>query len=172
MLVRLCQTFPPRDHFPFFHIFLLLFCYYSCVCFLLLLHPRCSHARGILCGIHTSCMGSAFAASHTTRCLVFRGEIAYRTCASLCFSVVSVDPPAYIEGVRINSPHYLCKLVLEAGTHHFTLVVSQYEKQHTITYSLRVYATCPFNLNKIKDICKKKHEVTLSYFVAISYYGL
>lgn len=70
------------------------------------------------------------------------------------------DPPAFIEGVRINSPHYLCKLVLGPGTHHFTLVVSQYEKQHTITYSLRVYATCPFSLNKIKDVCKQKHEVT------------
>ena len=44
--------------------FLLLSCiilvYYSRVCFFLLLHPGCSHVRGILCGIHTPCMGSLF----------------------------------------------------------------------------------------------------------------
>ncbi|XP_047739245.1 calpain-7, partial [Hyalella azteca] len=68
------------------------------------------------------------------------------------------DPLPYIEGVRINSPHYLCKLVLGAGTQRFTLVVSQYEKQRTIAYSLRVYSTCPFSFNKIKDTCIHQHE--------------
>lgn len=71
------------------------------------------------------------------------------------------DPAPYIDGIRINSPHYLCKMVLkEAGTHKFTLVVSQYEKHLTIHYSLRVYSTCPFNLHKIKNYCKHKHEIT------------
>ena len=34
--------------------------HYSCVCFFLLLHLRCFHARGILCEIHTLCIGSPF----------------------------------------------------------------------------------------------------------------
>uniref|UniRef100_A0A4W6DPY2 Calpain 7 n=1 Tax=Lates calcarifer TaxID=8187 RepID=A0A4W6DPY2_LATCA len=51
------------------------------------------------------------------------------------------DPPPYIDGIRINSPHYLTKVRLtSAGTHTFTLVVSQYEKQNTINYTLRVYS--------------------------------
>ncbi|XP_071515726.1 calpain-7-like [Panulirus ornatus] len=71
------------------------------------------------------------------------------------------DPAPYIDGVRINSPHYLCKMVLkDAGTHKFTLVVSQYEKHLTIHYSLRIYSTCPFSLHKIKNYCKHKHEIT------------
>ncbi|KAK7886959.1 hypothetical protein WMY93_026580 [Mugilogobius chulae] len=52
-----------------------------------------------------------------------------------CFS----DPPPYIDGIRINSPHYLTKIKLtSSGTHTFTLVVSQYEKQNTINYTLRI----------------------------------
>ena len=35
----------------FLSYFLLLFCYYSCVYFLFLFRPCCSHALGILCGI-------------------------------------------------------------------------------------------------------------------------
>ncbi|KAK4293591.1 hypothetical protein Pmani_033716 [Petrolisthes manimaculis] len=71
------------------------------------------------------------------------------------------DPAPYIDGVRINSPHYLCKMVLkEPDTHKFTLVVSQYEKHLTIHYSLRVFATCPFSLHKIKNYCKHKNEIT------------
>ncbi|ROT76129.1 Calpain-7 [Penaeus vannamei] len=71
------------------------------------------------------------------------------------------DPAPFIDGVRINSPHYLCKMVLkEPGSHKFTLVVSQYEKHLTIHYSLRVYATCPFTLQKIKNYCKHKQEIT------------
>ncbi|KAA0703511.1 Calpain-7 [Triplophysa tibetana] len=46
------------------------------------------------------------------------------------------DPPPFIDGIRINSPHYLTKIKLTSpGT--FTLVVSQYEKQNTINYTLR-----------------------------------
>lgn len=51
----------------------------------------------------------------------------------------SADPPPYIDGIRINSPHYLAKIKLTSpGTHTFTLVVSQYEKQNTIHYTIRV----------------------------------
>ncbi|KAG7469852.1 hypothetical protein MATL_G00133300 [Megalops atlanticus] len=60
------------------------------------------------------------------------------------------DPPPYIDGIRINSPHYLTKMKLtSAGTHTFTLVVSQYEKQNTINYTLRVYSGCKFTFSKI-----------------------
>ncbi|KAF5270607.1 hypothetical protein FQA39_LY01345 [Lamprigera yunnana] len=62
------------------------------------------------------------------------------------------DPPPYLDGVRINSPHYLCKIVLsQDSSRHYTLVVSQYEKTQTIYYTLRAYATCPFTLRKIED---------------------
>ncbi|XP_041104033.1 calpain-7-like isoform X1 [Polyodon spathula] len=60
------------------------------------------------------------------------------------------DPPPYIDGIRINSPHYLTKMKLTtAGTHTFSLVVSQYEKQNTIHYTLRVYSGCKYSLTKI-----------------------
>uniref|UniRef100_A0A3P8XZM0 Calpain catalytic domain-containing protein n=1 Tax=Esox lucius TaxID=8010 RepID=A0A3P8XZM0_ESOLU len=60
------------------------------------------------------------------------------------------DPPPYMDGIRINSPHYLTKMKLTtAGTHTFTLVVSQYEKQNTINYTLRVYTGCKFSFSKI-----------------------
>lgn len=62
------------------------------------------------------------------------------------------DPPPYIDGVRINSPHYLCKIILsENSPRRFTLVVSQYEKTNTIYYTLRAYATSPFTLAKIEN---------------------
>ncbi|KAK7158016.1 hypothetical protein R3I93_009266 [Phoxinus phoxinus] len=60
------------------------------------------------------------------------------------------EPPPFIDGIRINSPHYLTKIKLTSpGTHTFTLVVSQYEKQNTINYTLRVYSVCKFNFSKI-----------------------
>ncbi|XP_054847839.1 calpain-7 isoform X1 [Eublepharis macularius] len=60
------------------------------------------------------------------------------------------DPPPFIDGIRINSPHYLTKIKLTSpGTHTFTLVVSQYEKQNTIHYTLRVYSVCKFAFSKI-----------------------
>ncbi|XP_062278535.1 calpain-7 [Scomber scombrus] len=62
------------------------------------------------------------------------------------------DPAPYIDGIRINSPHYLTKMKLtSAGSHTFTLVVSQYEKQNTINYTLRVYSGCKFNFSKIPN---------------------
>ncbi|XP_071446361.1 calpain-7-like [Hetaerina americana] len=60
------------------------------------------------------------------------------------------DPPPFIDGIRINSPHYLCKIVLnEKSSRRYTLVMSQYEKMNTIFYTLRTYSTCPFTMKKI-----------------------
>lgn len=62
------------------------------------------------------------------------------------------DPPPYLDGVRINSPHYLCKMVIpQGGDTRYTLVVSQYEKSNTIHYTLRAYASCPFTLVPISN---------------------
>lgn len=68
------------------------------------------------------------------------------------------DPPPYKDGVRINSPHYLCKLVENKKNATYTLVISQYEKNNSIHYTLRVYATCEFSLTKIADPYKKQYE--------------
>ncbi|XP_042899738.1 calpain-7 [Parasteatoda tepidariorum] len=70
------------------------------------------------------------------------------------------DPDPYIDGVRINSPHYLCKIIVpQGGTARYTLVISQYEKSTTIYYTLRAYSTCPFTLSKIDTTFKYKHEI-------------
>ncbi|KAL4705929.1 hypothetical protein ACJJTC_017511 [Scirpophaga incertulas] len=61
------------------------------------------------------------------------------------------DPPPYIDGIRINSPHYLCKIIVGPNSSDkYTLVVSQYEKSNTIYYTLRAYSTCPFQLDKLE----------------------
>ena len=71
------------------------------------------------------------------------------------------DPPPYIDGVRINSPHYLCQTVVNESTpRKLNLVVSQYEKSTTIYYTLRVYSTLPFVLKKITDPYKYTQKVT------------
>lgn len=79
------------------------------------------------------------------------------------FFSFSADPVPYIDGIRINSPHYLTKIKLTSpGTHTFTLVVSQYEKQNTIHYTIRVctvdfitnvnkYAQCPLFVNVMNE---------------------
>nr|CAI5847065.1 unnamed protein product [Callosobruchus analis] len=71
------------------------------------------------------------------------------------------DPPPYIDGVKINSPHYLCKIILNPSiSRKYTVVVSQYEKSTTIYYTLRAYATCPFTLTKIIDPYRYEKQVT------------
>ena len=54
-----------------FSYFILLYYYDSCVCFFLLIHNYCSHALGILCGIHTSCIWSPFPVVHGRWSLIF-----------------------------------------------------------------------------------------------------
>jgi calpain-7 len=53
------------------------------------------------------------------------------------------------QGIKINSPHYLLKLDLDAGEHNLTLVVSQYEKSTTIRYSVKAFCTAPFSMRAI-----------------------
>ena len=74
---------------------------------------------------------------------------------------ILADPPPMIDGVRINSPHYLCKIVVpQAGVKRYTLVISQYEKTNTIYYTLRAYSSCPFTMQEIENKCKFKRKVT------------
>ena len=71
------------------------------------------------------------------------------------------DPPPHIDGVKINSPHYLCKIKLDTQSDsRYTLVISQYEKTNTIYYTLRAYGTCPFTLRKIPNFYKFEKEIT------------
>ncbi|KZC04878.1 PREDICTED: calpain-7-like [Dufourea novaeangliae] len=71
------------------------------------------------------------------------------------------DPPPYIGGIKINSPHYLCKVKLDTQSDtRYTLVISQYEKTNTIYYTLRAYGTCPFTLRKIPNYYEYEKEIT------------
>lgn len=69
-------------------------------------------------------------------------------------------PEPYIDAARINSPHFLCKIIVnkENPVKKYTLVVSQYEKTTTIHYTLRAYSTSPFVLRKIEDRLKYRQE--------------
>ncbi|WKX99460.1 hypothetical protein Q1695_014386 [Nippostrongylus brasiliensis] len=72
-----------------------------------------------------------------------------------------VDPKPLYEGLRINSPHYLCQmLVTEPGTQKYTLVVAQYEKMNTIYYTLRVFSSCQFSLSPIRNLYSVKKTET------------
>ncbi|XP_015371723.1 PREDICTED: calpain-7-like isoform X3 [Diuraphis noxia] len=73
------------------------------------------------------------------------------------------DPEPYISGTRINSPHYLCKIVINDKTpSKYTLVVSQYEKMNTINYTLRAYATCPFTMQELINSYNPKFKTTVN----------
>ncbi|EUB64358.1 Calpain-7 [Echinococcus granulosus] len=61
------------------------------------------------------------------------------------------DPVPLKDSVRINSPHCLIQLVQEPGNVTYTLVVSQYEKNVTIQYTLRAYSTAPMRFSPIID---------------------
>ena len=78
-----------------------------------------------------------------------------------CLTPFPVDPPPYIDGVRINSPHYLCKITPKEANSclKYTLVISQYEKSATIHYTLRAYSTGPFVLKKLGNPYKYKDVV-------------
>ncbi|CAI4228878.1 unnamed protein product [Auanema sp. JU1783] len=70
------------------------------------------------------------------------------------------DPKPLNVGLKINSPHYLCQMIVdEPGIQKYTLVVAQYEKMNTINYSLRVYSSTRFNLNPMRSL---KHKKTIT----------
>jgi calpain-7 len=72
-----------------------------------------------------------------------------------------VEPEPYKEGVRINSPHYLVKLVDECSSSQaqltYTLVVSQYEKYKSIFFTLRAYSTQPFQMSESREPYNPKY---------------
>ncbi|XP_071502226.1 calpain-7-like [Diadema antillarum] len=71
------------------------------------------------------------------------------------------DPGPYLDGTRINSPHYLCKMIVnDKSSSVFTIIVSQFEKNNTIHYTLRAYGTCDFCLSKIADPYKHTKSMT------------
>uniref|UniRef100_A0AAF5PQX5 Calpain catalytic domain-containing protein n=1 Tax=Wuchereria bancrofti TaxID=6293 RepID=A0AAF5PQX5_WUCBA len=71
------------------------------------------------------------------------------------------DPKPIMDAVRLNSPHYLCQMIIsECGYQKYTLVVAQYEKMKTIYYTLRVYSTAEFRLQKVKVPYISKKRIT------------
>jgi len=75
--------------------------------------------------------------------------IVYKTDGSKIY--YPYNPPPYLDGVRINSPHYLARIKVPAGDNYFTLVVSQYEKHKNIHYTLRAYGINEFKFAPIKN---------------------
>ncbi|XP_053207732.1 calpain-7-like [Panonychus citri] len=71
------------------------------------------------------------------------------------------DPAPYIDGVRINSPHYLCKInIPEGGATKFVLVISQYEKTTTIYYTIRVYSPVLFTFKRLNESYQYVEKIT------------
>ncbi|KAF7256197.1 hypothetical protein EG68_05332 [Paragonimus skrjabini miyazakii] len=74
------------------------------------------------------------------------------------YSPFEVEP--FRDSVRTNSPHCLVQLLQDPGTTSYHLVVSQFEKNNTIYYTLRVYSTAPFTLSKLLDPYKIEKQIT------------
>ena len=56
---------------------------------------------------------------------------------------------AMISGTYSNNPHTLIRFNAPPGKHAFTLVVSQYERQRDISFTLDVFSTAPFSLKTL-----------------------
>jgi calpain-7 len=80
-----------------------------------------------------------------------------------------MEPEPYKEGIRINSPHYLVKLVddFTSSSLIYNLVVCQYEKSTSIYYTLRAFSTSSFTINELKEpyIPKYTKKVRFKDFV-------
>ncbi|KAL7070935.1 hypothetical protein ACQ4LE_010125 [Meloidogyne hapla] len=71
------------------------------------------------------------------------------------------EPKPILEGTRINSPHYLCQLLVrDSGINKYTLVLAQYEKMKTIYYSLRVFSSSEFKCGNISSPYKYHKKET------------
>ena len=79
-----------------------------------------------------------------------------------------MEPEPYKEGIRINSPHYLVKLVDDFSNSSliYNLVVCQYEKSTSIYYTLRAFSTSPFTINELKEPYNPKYtkKVCILYY--------
>jgi calpain-7 len=72
------------------------------------------------------------------------------------------------KGVRINSPHYLVKLVDDCSSPiTYTLVIAQYEKNNTVYYTLRAYSTLPFKMNELKEPYNPKYTKKVNLITKI-----
>ncbi len=77
------------------------------------------------------------------------------------------EPPPIKDGVRINSPHYLVKLIDEVNDVNsssslaYTLVLAQYEKSNTIYYTIRAYSTCQFDFYQLKQKYNNAYNKTV-----------
>lgn len=81
-------------------------------------------------------------------------------------NILAGDPSPLIEGVKINSPHYLTKIKFnETPEKDFTLVVGQYEKTTTIYYTLRAYSDSPFELTKIGNPYNYVKKVNIIHYI-------
>jgi len=77
-----------------------------------------------------------------------------------------MEPEPYKEGIRINSPHYLVKLVddFTSSSLIYNLVVCQYEKSTSIYYTLRAFSTSSFTINELKEPYNPKYTKKVSKF--------
>ena len=80
---------------------------------------------------------------------------------------VYVQREPFIDGTRINSPHYLCKIPIQGDCKDYTLVISQYQKTQTIYFTLRLYSVVPFTLKEIVKNYKFKEEVGISGSISV-----
>ena len=82
-----------------------------------------------------------------------------------------MEPEPYKEGIRINSPHYLVKLLDDFASSSlvYNLVVCQYEKSTSIYYTLRAFSTSPFTINELKEPYNPKYskKVTRKLYLSI-----
>ena len=66
-----------------------------------------------------------------------------------------------VQGVKINTPHYLAKLDVSSGAHSYNVVVSQLMELHSkIYYTLKVYATVPFSLEPVRVSYTHRQKVS------------
>jgi len=61
-------------------------------------------------------------------------------------------------------------MVVQPGTNLYTLVVSQYERNNTIHYTLRVYASTEFKLTRIVPPYNPKYDRQVCHCLHCSFF--